>query len=335
MPEKIETTSQNIVQPKRKPRAAGVIALALIFFAAASLTWTYLADTASQTAAAAIVEPAPLAPAPVFDLQAFDGIALSAKSAMVVDETAGKVLYALNPDAQWPLASLTKIALTLVVAQALSPESTITIPFDTGAYNPHPAGELRTGEHWKLRDVIDFTIAVSSNKGADMLAAAANDAIHQAYPLSPATDATLWRMNELVQSLGLSRTYYLNDNGLDLSTTQAGAYGSARDMTSLLAYAASTTPTTFAATTLRTFSIRSLEGAKVKAINTDEALPNIPDVILSKTGYTDLAGGNLGVCFKVNGDTICAVVLGSTFDGRFADMEKLAAATQAALSHMR
>ena len=321
-----ETSNSKTLSP-----LLGALSLAAIFFLAASLTWTYLARASSQTAAALVPLKTPASlPQPQVATSSFSGVSLLAKSAIVVDETTGQVLYALHPDTQLPLASLKKVALVLSVGQVMPPDTVITIPFDTG-YNPR-GGSLYKGELWRLQDVINFTIAISSNQGADILAQVANDAIHTAFPASPAQGATLWRMNNLVQSLGLTDMYFLNDNGLDVSTTQSGGYGTARDVASLLDYAVQTMPERFAATTIRTFTVTSIDGSHVDAINTDEALPDIPNIILGKTGYTDLAGGNLAVCFKSNGDTVCAVVLGSTFYGRFADMKTLVADTHAALS---
>ena len=311
---------------------AGKAALVLICVAAAGLTWSYLSDVSSQAAAAEVAAEAPApSPPPAIDTTAFKDIALSAKSAIVVDETDGRTLYELHPDAQWPLASLTKVALTLAVSQVLPADTVITIPFNTG-YNSHAGGEMQTGERWKLQEVIDFTLAVSSNEGADILATVGNDPIHEAYPLSPPASATLWRMNAIAKQLGLMHTYFLNDNGLDESLTQSGAYGSARDIATLFAYAATSAPQTFAATIRQGFNVTSVDGKHLQALNTDEALPSVPNAIMGKTGYTDLAGGNLAVCFTVKSRLICAVVLGSTYNGRFTDMEHLVGATQTALA---
>ncbi len=309
-------------------RVLGFVALGLLFLVAVAFSWTYFADASQSqvdSQAAAVDTPAHTPPPDIFA-----GVSLLAHSAIVVDETTGATLYANHPDIQWPLASLTKVALVLSISGVLSSSTVITIPYDTA-----PAGSyerLAKGEHWSLQDVIDFTLAVSSNKGADILAASANDDIHARYPASPSTDATLWRMNDLAHELGLTNTYFLNDNGLDESATQSGAYGSARDVAALFAYAASTTPATFAATTKPTFKITSVDGSEASAINTDEALPSIPGIIMGKTGYTDLAGGNLAVVFNQEGHEIVAVVLGSTQMGRFSDMKALVAHTQAAIA---
>jgi D-alanyl-D-alanine carboxypeptidase len=246
--------------------------------------------------------------------------------------TTGKVLYQQNADAQLPLASLTKVALVLSVIDALPSSTLVSTP---ATYPNPPSGgtsRLPAGQAWKLDDVISFTLTASSDDGADLLAAAANDAIHQQYPASPAQGATIWRMNNLVQQLGLTDTYYLNDTGLDISTTQSGAYGSAHDMAMLFAYAASTSPETFSATTQPSVTVYSQSDVAATGMNTDTALEAIPGIIMGKTGYTDLAGGNLAVVFDAAPNhPVVAVVLGSTEDGRFSDMKQLVPAAQTAV----
>jgi len=309
-----------------RERFFGTFALALLFFGSALFSWSFFSNAskpaqAEQTAAAAAPLPIPIAP------DAFASVSLSAKSAIVVDLTRRKTLYALNPDIQWPLASLTKVALVLSVAQALPPDTIITMPPGV----PH----FKAGTRWKLSDIADYTLAISSNEGADVLADAANGAIAAAYPEAPASGATLWRMNRLAGELSLARTYFLNDNGLDEGPAQAGAYGSARDMAALFAYAASTSPSIFDATKKQAFSIQSLDGARATAINTDAALPAIPGIIMGKTGYTTLAGGNLAVVYESQGHRIAAVVLGSTQEGRFDDMKTLVSLTEQTIAEER
>jgi len=59
----------------------------------------------------------------------------------------------------------------------------------------------------------------------------------------------------------------------------------------------------------------------------------IPGIIMGKTGYTDLAGGNLAVVFDAGvGHPVVAVVMGSTQDGRFSDMKQLVSASIAAVN---
>ena len=315
-------------QPRLSSRFWGVVTLVLIFFASAGVTLAYLsnirvqAPTASQAAAAVLTE------------DPFAGIQLTGESAYVLDLTSGHVLYSLNPDIQLPLASLTKIALVLAASEVLSPDTVITIPRNT---SPKGSAEhLGAGEQWRVGDVIAFILVASSNEGAQILAEAANDALAVKYPNAPknsSTDATLWRMNDLAKKLGLTRTYFLNANGLDLSTTQAGAFGSARDTATLFAYAATTSPDIFAGTARDGLLLLSESGNKTSAFNTDKALEAIPGVIMGKTGYTDLAGGNLAVLFDVGpAHPVVAVIMHSSEQGRFDDMKKLVRTTQAAVA---
>lgn len=330
----MEETTHN-QEPANTPtrlqaRAAGMVALALIFFAGASFTWVFLSQATPAApvtvAAAAQITPEPPEPAP----PVFEDVELEAEGAIVVDLTTGHTLYELNAEAPLPLASLTKVPLVLVVIEVLSPQTIITIPYDTTHYGTNQ--KMRAGERWRIQDIIDFTLAISSNRGADILAAAAEEPIREHFFSAPAEEAAVWRMNQMAQNLDLTHTYFLNATGLDESDTQAGGYGSARDMSVLFGYAASSSPSTFEATTKSSFKLRSIDGAVATAINTDEALPAIPGIIMGKTGYTDLAGGNLAVVFEAGGHRISAVVLGSTQHGRFEDMKKLVALTTDAFS---
>jgi len=307
-------------------RSMGPVALVLVFCASATGAIVYFSSSGApvdaQTSSTVIAtEPDP-----------FAAVSLQGESAYVLDLSDGHVLYSLNPDTQLPLASMTKVATVLAVSQVLTPDSLITIPFDTSP--PGSAERLAAGTTWRLQDVINFTLIASSNAGADILAAAAEDAIRRKYPQATPGSATLWRMNDIARQLGLANTYFLNDNGLDISTTQAGAFGSARDVAKLFAYAATSAPAIFAGTTQNNMALTSsVDGSKTSAFNTDLALSAIPGIIMGKTGYTDLAGGNLGIVFDVGpAHPVVAVVLHSTEDGRFDDMRKIVAASIAAVS---
>jgi len=315
------------------PRSTGALTVAAAaLIGVASFAGVY----AWMDHAAALQSQEQAAAAAAAVIHSFDGVNVEAKSAIVIDLKTGRILYEKDPDAQLPLASITKVAMALAVSEVLDLNSKITIPYDT-AYAGTPPTRLLKGEEWTVRDVMNFTLIASSNEGADILSAAANAALHAKYPQSPATgvhDATVWRMNQIAQSLGLGQTYFLNTNGLDLSTTQSGAYSSARDVAKLLAYAASTSPGLFVATSKNDLTLTDMDGDTASAYNTNEALGDIPGLILGKTGYTDLAGGNLGVVFDVGlSHPVVAVVLGSSYDGRFTDMKTLVAAARDAVSH--
>lgn len=311
------------------PRLWGFATLVFIFAGSAIFTAAYLSNTTPrpEPAYTATVVAAEMVPPP--PPTEFNDMKITARSAFVFDITTGTVMYSKEPDLQWPLASLTKVPLMLAVAEVLAPDDVIIIPFDT-----HPPGSpkrMAQNSRWHAKDVIDITIAASSNEGAAILAAAADEALRARYPQAPHGEAAVWRMNSLTRQLKLPHTYFLNPTGLDESTTQSGSYGTARDMALLFSYAASSSPLTFEATTRPSVTIYSLDGDIASANNTDEAIDAIPGIILGKTGYTELAGGNLAIVFRTQtGHRVVAVVLGSTQQGRFTDMKALARAAELA-----
>jgi len=266
-------------------------------------------------------------------LHAFDNLTLQAKSVYVLDLSDNQVLYQKDAEMPRPLASITKVMTALAATEVLPINEVITIPFDTSP--PGSAERLAQGDHWQLSDVLTFTLVSSSNGGADIIAQAANPLLHQKYPTiadDGVSSVTLWRMNDIAKSLGLTSMRFYNDTGLDESTTKAGAYGSAKDVALLFGYAVQKNQNIFAGTAKQGLSLESVDGARTVAFNTDHAISAIPGLVMSKTGTTDLAGGNLAIVFDVGpSHPIAIVVLGSTSDGRFADMKSLVAATQEAL----
>lgn len=313
-------------------RYAGQALLSLVFVAGAFTAYAYFSGTAiassevqSQVATAVVVKEQEET-----SKEAYAAVSLQAESAIVYDATTGAVLFRRNSEAQLPLASLTKVPLVLAVSEALPLTSVMTLP--SGVSGSGQTDSLSAGTSWVTKDLIAYTLTSSSNEGAQTLADAADDPLRARYPEAPRGGAAVWLMNKLARETGLAHTYFLNPTGLDESSSQSGAYGSAADVARLFTYAASTSADLFRATALKTITIASPDGRTATASNTDEALDDIPGLVMGKTGYTDLAGGNLAVVADlVPGHRIVAVVLGSTRDGRFSDMRELIGATQHAL----
>lgn len=322
--QQLQNNPIEIEQTSRFLHPVGVFFMCLVFVAGAGFTYEFLNSglplPQAKTQAAAVVVADP-----------FASTTLEAKSAYVYDMATHRTLYSLAPDETRPLASITKVATVLAATEVLQPTDVITIPYDTA-----PAGSterLAKGDTWHVQDVVDFTLIASSNEGAEILAEEAGAQLHAKYPQSPVASTTVWRMNDIAHELGLNDMHFQNASGLDLDTTTSGAYGSARDVATLFAYAASTSPQIFAGTAKSNMSFVSINGTKTVAFNTDTALGSIPGIIMGKTGFTDLAGGNLAVVFDVGpAHPVVAVVLGSSQAGRFEDMKKLVAAAQVAVT---
>jgi D-alanyl-D-alanine carboxypeptidase len=251
-------------------------------------------------------------------ITAFTNVSLQAKSAYVWDIKKQKALFAKNADSVLPLASITKIMTADVASELLSATSTISISASDLAQEGDSG--LLLNERWTFRKLIDFTLAVSSNDGASAIA-------------STASPNFIEKMNEKAKSLGLSSMRFYNPTGLDESITQSGAYGSASDVAKLFSYTLQTHPEIFSATRTARFTTSSIDKINHTAVNTDAEINNIPGIIGSKTGFSDLAGGNLAIVYDAGVNyPIIIVVLGSTYDGRFSDMTALVQATNQALS---
>lgn len=260
-------------------------------------------------------------PAP--QMPAFAAAPLTAEAAIVYDLATGETLFVKNADAQLPLASLTKLLTVYAALRVLPPSAPITVSAaNAGMEAPHA---FHAGDTFALADLARLTLTGSLNDGAAAIAEAAAEAGH-----SPAS-ATL---ASAAAALSLSQTYALNGSGLDENAVISGGYGSARDMARLAGALATVAPDIASATT-RGAATASSEKNRAYAIrNTDPVAAMIPGLLLSKTGFTDLAGGNLALVFDAGiRHPIAVVVLGSTKDARFADGMALVNATLAYFAH--
>lgn len=248
--------------------------------------------------------------------------ALAAEAAFVYDVASDTVLYAKNPDKRLPLASVTKVMAALVAKELAPEQSTVTVSRE--AVRTTGDSGLFLGERWLLKDLLDFTLVSSANDGATAMALALG-----ALGSSTANDEEIIndfvaQMNRKAAELGMKDTYYFNDTGLDESEVKGGAYGSARDQAMLFAHILRERPFLLSATGEPSITAVSLDGIVHVASNTSSIVGEIPGIIASKTGYTDLAGGNLVVAFDPEiGRPIVVAVLGSTLEGRFEDVLEL------------
>lgn len=258
----------------------------------------------------------------------FKNISIAARSAYVFDVREGKVLYEENSDLEWPLASITKL-MTALVAREIIEEGSI-IPITEEALSQAGETGFHAGDTFSYRRLSDLTLLTSSNDGAYALAAAAGRA------LEPDNGATAFvkAMNVRAKELGLDSTYFRNPTGLDISETEAGAYGNAKEVAKLMEYLIENHPDILEETTETDGIFYGESGEGLEGENTNKVVDEIGNVIASKTGYTTLAGGNLVIAFDAGvARPVIVVVLGSTHQGRFYDVLKLVDATRAQLKN--
>ena len=264
----------------------------------------------------------PLAPVEIAvspAINAFEDVDLEAKAAVVYDIATGETLYEKNADAQLPLASLTKLLTVYAALSTLSPDTPVTIP--ASAVSVEGARTFNAGQIFSLADLARLTLTASLNDGAVAIASATAERESRSLSEMLASAAT---------ALNLSQTYAVNGSGLDENASISGGYGSARDIALLAGALVSAATSVAEATTLGKAQAVSAGGTSISVKNTDPIVSSIPHLLLSKTGYTDLAGGNLALVFDIGiGHPVAVVVLGSSLKERFADGVALVAATQA------
>ena len=300
---------QKLAERSRSMREGGIALL----FASSILALFLLVSHATTRSVTSIAVANPIAP------DAFAHISLDAKAAIVYDLSTGKTLYAKNAEVQLPLASLTKLLTIYAAFAELSPQTPVTIPKDvTHLDAPHA---FSAGQVFSLADLARLTLTASLNDGAAAIAEAV--AVREKQPETA-------MLASAASALDLSQTYAVNGNGLDVNTSVSGGYGSAHDIARLAGALVAEAPTIAAATTQGTASAASRDGTQFTVKNTDPMVSTIPHLLLSKTGYTDLAGGNLALVFDAGIEhPVAVVVLGSSEKERFTDGIALVAATLA------
>ena len=262
--------------------------------------------------AEAVVAPVPEDP--------FQNISLEADAALVFDIVRGETLFEKNAEAQLPLASLAKLMTALIAEETLGDDTVVAL--DKNAIAEEGDNGLLVDEKWRKEDLIALTLLASSNDGAHALAEAARETLATSTEAMPASFADT--MNARAGELGLSQTFFLNAAGLDVHAHESGAYGSARDIARLMAHILAHEPQIFDATAKVSHAFVSLNGVSHLLKNTNDSVSDLPGLVASKTGFTDLAGGNLAVIIEAGPMyPIAIVVLGSTAEERFSDVERL------------
>ncbi len=260
------------------------------------------------------------------DVQPFEAVDIVAQAAYVWDVRQQRALFKKQEGTALPLASVTKLMTALVAHEVLAEDE--AVPIDTVAIKQDGDSGFIDGETFSRQTLSDLVLLSSSNDGAYALAHLAGDELN-----SGGTNSFIQAMNVRAEELGLHETTFYNPTGLDISNNQAGAYGSAKDMAFLMEYILTHNPGILESTREPSTRVYSSDGIYHDADNTNYYIDEIPGLLGSKTGYTDLAGGNLVIAYDAGLDRpIIISVLGSTQSNRFTDVLALVEATNQYLS---
>lgn len=236
-------------------------------------------------------------------------VSTTAHAAFVVSLNSDTVLYEKNPDKQLPLASITK----LMTAQVAENDTSDTVTVQKMPDPTYGDSKLAQGDTWQKDNLIAYTLVTSSNDGAHSLSTGTQN-----------QPAFIDRMNTLASAIGLTNTRFYNETGLD-DELQAvpGSRGTAKDISTLLSYLVKNDLSLYEKTKYETAYVESPYGTAI-AKNTNEVADQIVGLLVSKTGYTDLAGGNLAIVADMGlNEPTAFVVLHSSKESRFEDVLNL------------
>ncbi len=224
---------------------------------------------------------------------------INAKSAILMEQSSGKVLFEYNADEALPPASVTKVMTILLVLEAID-EGKITIddPVTVSAYATSMGGSqiyLKENEVMSLSDLLKAVVVASANDAAVALAE----------HLYGTEEAFVARMNERAAELGMVNTNFCNTNGLD--DTDTGHLTSARDI-AIMSREVLKHPLIFDYSTIWMDSVRNGEFGLT---NTNRLIRFYHGANGLKTGSTSKAGFCISATAERDGMQLIAVIMGA------------------------
>ncbi|HET9978070.1 MAG TPA: D-alanyl-D-alanine endopeptidase [Burkholderiaceae bacterium] len=143
-----------------------------------------------------------------------DPLELRSGVALVLDQDTNEVLFAKNPQAVLPIASITKLMTALVVAEARLPmDEPVTITADDIDTEKGSRSRLQVGTTLAREEMLHLALMASENRAAN--------ALGRHYP--GGLDAFVAAMNRKARALGMNDTRYVEPTGLS-SRNQSSAH---------------------------------------------------------------------------------------------------------------
>lgn len=235
---------------------------------------------------------------------------LKVKSALLMEQSTGKVLYELNPHEKLPCASITKVMTELLVCEALD-KGTLKLSQKVTC-SEHAASMggsdiwLKPNEVMTVNDLLKAMAIYSANDAAVALGET----------IAGTEQAFVNMMNEKAAELHMNDTHFVNATGLDAD----GHYSSAYDI-ALMSSALMQHKEIF---NYCTVWMDSLRDGKTALYNTNKLIRYYLGCNGLKTGSTGKAGYCISAAALRSGMQLIAVTLGSsTSDERFSSARNL------------
>lgn len=246
-------------------------------------------------------------PRMIFSLENLD---LSAKSAVLMEESTGQILYEKELDEKRSIASITKIMTLLLIMEALRDNKIKLTDTVTASEHAKSMGGsqiwLKSGETMKVEDLIKAVVIVSANDAAVALAE----------HICGKESNFVKNMNKKAKELNLNNTHFKNCTGLH----EKGHFSSAKDVATMARELIKYKEILKHTTTWMDY----LRDGKSLLVNTNKLIKSYKGITGLKTGTTEDAGCCVCATARRNDTGLIAVVLGcEKSDDRFKDAEKL------------
>ena len=226
-------------------------------------------------------------------------LAPHAKSAIIIEESTGEILYEYNAHEKLAPASMTKMMSLLLIMEALENDVIKLNDMITISSNASGMGGsqilLETGEEMSVDDLLKGITIASGNDAVVALAEAIGG-----------SEANFVKMmNEKVRELGLKDTYFKNSHGLD----EENHYSSAHDMAMIAKELVKHEKILEYSSIYETY-LRKGTDKQTWLVNTNKLVRFKKGVDGLKTGYTVDSGYCLTATMKKDGMRVIAVVMG-------------------------
>jgi D-alanyl-D-alanine carboxypeptidase (penicillin-binding protein 5/6) len=220
---------------------------------------------------------------------------INARSAVVMDASTERILYAKNPNLRLPPASTTKLMTAILVMENADLSKIVRISRNVTRVSPSKAG-FKESDEVTIETLLYAALIESANDAAVALAEA----------VAGSEEQFVYLMNTKADALGLSDTKFINPHGLPGS----GQYTTAYDLARIMRYA------------LRYPKLKEIIGTRVAGLsteggnelflkNTNKLLWSEEDLIGGKTGYTRKARHCFVCAAEREGETVIVALLGS------------------------
>lgn len=235
--------------------------------------------------------------------QELEPSSLYAQSAVLMDATSGRVLFAKNGDNPMSMASTTKIMTCILTLELCNLDEVV----DISAYAstmPKVKLYVKQGEQYVLRDLLhslmleshnDVAVAIAEHVGKKLL----GDQIEQKSVADYNTEESKLAvaafakvMTDKAKEIGCTDTYFITPNGLDATSENGEHHSTATDMARIMAYCVLNSPKKddFLTITQRGNYSFSANGRSFSCNNHNALRTQMSGVISGKTGFTNKAG---------------------------------------------